>query len=169
MAGDLIPGEERDEVACRYWFRTVYQTGMMGQQTNYLFGSIALAKGSEVETLVALGESLTCFVAQQGDVVILRRGVAQEGEQILLLRYGEQKVSATDHLRDAHQCVIDYHGKLVSPCPVSTTENEIATLAGQIDRLLAIMAVNIGYVTVRNQHSEGGMYGFTELRNYGTP
>ena len=61
----LVPRELWDEsgrsdgVGCRL------QPCGMGKDTYHLFGSVTLAQSAEVQTAVALGESLPGFVAKQ--------------------------------------------------------------------------------------------------------
>ena len=66
MQRDLLPGEQRQEVAGRNGSGVGEKSGEMSQEADdVLGGDVPGAKGSEVERLVALAEALSAFVDEK--------------------------------------------------------------------------------------------------------
>lgn len=83
------------------------------------------------------------------------RGISKKRKKIHLLRHRKQQISAAHHLCDTHQRIVNDNGKLISPCPVGTAEDEIAAVAREVDSLPAVGSVSERYVTVGNKNTCG--------------
>ena len=72
-----------------------------------------------------------------------------------LLWRTQQKVATTHYLRNAHQRIINHNCQLISPSPVFSPQNIVATMLCQVHLLLAIMTVLERDDLVRNLKSCG--------------
>ena len=96
---------------------------------------------TQVHTLIALRQSLTSLIAEQRQVGILHARKTQQTPKIYLLTSTLQQVSAPHHLSDSHQGIIHHHCKLISPCPIAPSYDEIAYIFFYIYGLLPIMLI----------------------------
>ena len=96
-----------------------------------------------------------------------RRNKSQLPSQIYLLWRREQKVASTHHLVDAHQRIVHYDCKLISPRSVLAAHDEVATLRGKVDGMRAVMAVAEGdkaLALVGHPHAYGSRTGMKSWR-----
>lgn len=77
-------------------------------------------------------------------------GESEEAMEVDLLGDGEEKVTPADDFGDAHECVIDDYCQLIGPGAICTSEDEVATMSGEVDTLGAVMEIGEGNLFVGN-------------------
>ena len=68
--------------------------------------------------------------------------VAESVEEERLLVAGREQVSPSDNLIDAHEGIVGNDGKLVGKIAVGASEDEVATIFGEIGGLRSIMTID---------------------------
>ena len=92
---------------------------------------------------------------------------SQLPSQIYLLWRREQKVASTHNLVDAHQRIVHYDCKLISPRSVLAAHDEVAALCGEVDGVRAVMSVAERYQAlafVGYLHANGSRTGMNTRR-----
>lgn len=80
-------------------------------------------------------------------------GEAQEAMEVDLLGNGEEKVTTSDDFGDAHESVIDDYCQLIGPGSICTSEDEVATVGGEVDGVGAVMEIGEGNLLVGNDEA----------------
>ena len=83
-------------------------------------------------------------------------GEAEEAMEVDLLGDGEEKVATSDNLGDAHEGIIDDYCQLIGPGSIGASEDEVATMSGQVDALCAVMEIGESDFFVGNENPRGG-------------
>ena len=107
----------------------------MRQIAQNLFGAAALAQHFHRQRGVALAESLTGAVDQQGQMAESGHGFVEQVIEIYLLSGRGYEVASAHNFRDAHAGVVDHHSQLIGKGSVGTPHNEIATFGDKVKLL----------------------------------
>lgn len=101
-----------------------------------------------------LGEPIPVWSEDEGSMREGRRSASEElGEQDLARRRPEQ-VGSADRLGDAHRDVVDDYGELVGVDAVTTLQNEVAHLRGDVLRDRALESILEGNDLIRHTQSD---------------
>ena len=90
-------------------------------------------------------------------MAVLRRGTAQQLQQIPLPRGGGEQIAAPHHLGHPHPGVVHHHCQLVGVHPVGPAQNEVSTVPEQVFLIHPLEQVPEGAGTVRHRQAPGGV------------
>lgn len=155
VVGDFGPGELLEEFGEGERLGSGSEAGEVGNEAEELLGRIALAEVPHIKRGVALGETLTGNIEEEGDVAEHGRLLAEKAEEVYLLGGREEEVAATDYLGDTRQSIVNDHGELVGPGSVTTAEDEVAAMLGEIDALGTVVGVGEENIGVGDADAQG--------------
>lgn len=82
----------------------------------------------------------------------------EQFKEIYLLGSRQKQIIAPHHFRHPHERVIRHHSQLIRPCTISSTQNKIAALKGEINGLVAIHSIIKVNYTVRYVQPRGTIF-----------